>query len=503
VNTAARRGWLERSTWAVPVLLVLVLRCGLTDSPAEAAPGSQPPAGVPVEAPGAAPSEPAAAGEKPGLESARPGSPSLSAAVDAPLVGAPADGSALCSRRCIPPDPSGARESATIVVADRDAVLARHNLSAPVQSPPIVRVDDFGARGDGVTDDTPAIRLALRALEGGGTLVFSPDKTYRKTALITVDRPNIVIWGYGAVLYSVVTDAQLDVLGKAEVAVHLAAPRTSIYGLTLVSNMRGRTIGHPHLSGIWVSSTDQQVIDNRLEYDGIFVREAQRFVVARNVVYRSPADGIHVTTRSLGGKVVGNVVRETGDDMIAVVSYGLGAPNVGEVLIEDNDVSAQYWGRGISVVGGHDVEIRHNTVSRTPFGAGILVHSETSYKTSNVVNVIVEDNQISDVQTREPAYNPARKWKKTGHGAIDVYGQGDQEVSNVTISRNSIEDTDKDAIFVRGNSCSIDIVGNHAEGVGRDAVRIEINPQAACRIDCRDNSVTGAAKFDARCGVTQ
>ncbi len=230
------------------------------------------------------------------------------------------------------------------------------------------------------------------------------------------------------------------------------------------------------------------------------MRQAKRFSVARNVVYSSTADGIHVTTGSAQGVVVGNVVRENGDDMIAVVSYGLGEPNVGPVLIEDNDVSAQYWGRGISVVGGHDVEIRRNLVSLTPFGAGILVHSETSYNTSNVRNVVVDSNQVRYVQTRRPTYNPAGRWKKTGHGGIDVYGQGNQEVSHVTISKNIIEDTDRDAIFVRGNSCDIDIVGNRAAGVGRDAVRIEIEAGSNCRVACRDNTVSGTAKMDARCG---
>ena len=389
-------------------------------------------------------------------------------------------------------------ESARFTVGGWGAALRRNGIVEPRQTPPIVSVDDFGARGDGVTDDGEAIADALRALDGGGTLVFSPNKTYIKTSLLRVDRPGIKLWGYGAVLYSVVTDGQLDEQGAAEVALHLDAPNTAVYGLTLVSNMRARVEAHPNLSGIWLSSSDQEVIDNRLEYANIFVREATRFAIARNVVYRSTFDGIHITTDSSFGAIVGNVVRQTGDDMIAVVSYGLGAPNVGRVLIQDNDVSGQYWGRGISVVGGYDVEIRHNTVSRTPFGAGILVHSETSYKTSNVNNVLVEDNQIRDVQTREPAYNPARKWKKTGHGAIDVFGQGSQEVSHVYIANNSIEDTDKDAIFVRGNSCDIDIVDNSTSGVGRDAVRVEINPRPDCRIGCRDNNVSGARQ-DARC----
>jgi parallel beta helix pectate lyase-like protein/pectate lyase-like protein len=402
-------------------------------------------------------------------------------------------------RMCAPPDTRSVGESARFVIGDAAGVLARHHIAPPKETAPRVNVDDFGAKGDGVTDDSEAIARALRALPGGGTLVFTPEKTYVKTGLLELTRPGVKLWGYGAVLYSVVTDPELDVLGQAKVAIHLVAPHTAVYGLTLVSNMRGRAVGHPNLTGIWLAGEDQEAIDNRLEYSNIFVREAQRFVVARNVVYRSTADGIHVTTGSGHGQVIGNVVRETGDDMIAVVSYGLGESHVGPVLIEDNDVSAQYWGRGISVVGGHDVEIRHNRISRTPFGAAILVHSETSYKTSNAINVVIDSNQIRDVQTRKPAYNPADKWKKTGHGAIDVYGQGDQLVSHVSISNNTIEDTDRDAIFVRGNSCDVDILGNHAEGVGRDAVRIEINPRPDCRIACSGNVVVGAAKLDARC----
>jgi hypothetical protein len=410
-----------------------------------------------------------------------------------------ADDQPRYGRLCVMPDARRVGEAASLAVSDPAGVLARHAIAAPQQSSPRVNVDDFGAKGDGVTDDGDAIARALRALPAGGTLVFTPKKTYLKSGLLELTRPGVKLWGYGAVLYSVVTDQQLDVLGQAKVALHLAAPHTAVYGLTLVSNMRGRAVGHPNLAGIWLSGEDQELIDNRLEYTNIFVRQAQRFVVARNVVYRSTADGIHVTTGSGHGKVVGNVVRETGDDMIAVVSYGIGESNVGPVLIEDNDVSAQYWGRGISVVGGHDVEIRHNRISQTPFGAAILVHSETSYKTSNAVNVVIDSNQIRDVQTRKPAYNPADKWKKTGHGAIDVFGQGDQTVSHVYISNNTIEGTDRDAIFVRGNSCDVDILGNHAAGVGRDAVRIEINPGPGCRIACSGNVVTGAAKLDARC----
>ena len=401
-------------------------------------------------------------------------------------------------RLSVPPAPQASGESARHVATALAADLARYGIDVPEPTPPLVQLDDFGAQGDGVTDDGEAFVRALQALEGGGTLVLTPNKIYAKTDLIRVDRPGVHIWGYGAVVYSIVTDEQLEQPGAARVALHLAAPDTAVYGLTLVSNMRRRVQGHPHLAGIWLSSSGQAVIDNRLEYTNIFVRDANDFVVARNVVYRATSDGIHVTTNSSFGTIVGNVVRQTGDDMIAVVSYGLGEPNVGPVLIADNDVADQYWGRGIAVVGGHDVEIRNNRVARTPYGAGILIHSETSYETSDVRDVVVESNQIRDVQTQPPAYNPEGERGKAGHGAIDVYGQGNQRVSGVNISGNAIDGSDRDAILVRGLSCDVDIVGNRAEEVGRDAVRIETRSRPGCRIRCRDND-TGEAPLDPAC----
>ncbi|HMJ14450.1 MAG TPA: right-handed parallel beta-helix repeat-containing protein, partial [Polyangiaceae bacterium] len=199
------------------------------------------------------------------------------------------------------------------------------------------------------------------------------------------------------------------------------------------------------------------------------------------------------------GIVAGNVVRETGDDMIAVVNYGLGAPTVGNVLIEENDVSGQYWGRGITVVGGRDVTIRNNRISRTTVGAGILIHSETSYDTADVRNVMIEGNVIRQVQTTAPVYNPEQKNKETGHAAIDVYGQGSQHVSQVLIRNNTIEDVAHDGVQVRGNACDIGISGNKLSLVGGDPIYIASESDQSCPVSCSDNTLSGALVSDPSC----
>jgi len=81
--------------------------------------------------------------------------------------------------------------------------------------PPLFYVDDYGAVGNGVANDTTAIQNAITALQaaGGGTLVFRPGATYyvspalvdddgtvKQTGLMFQVTTNMLVWGYGAKL---------------------------------------------------------------------------------------------------------------------------------------------------------------------------------------------------------------------------------------------------------------------------------------------------------------
>lgn len=65
----------------------------------------------------------------------------------------------------------------------------------------VVNVKDFGAKGDGITDDSPAINLAMRFLEssGGGSMLFPAGNTYYMSPSVQLTS-DIEIVGYGATI---------------------------------------------------------------------------------------------------------------------------------------------------------------------------------------------------------------------------------------------------------------------------------------------------------------
>jgi hypothetical protein len=67
-----------------------------------------------------------------------------------------------------------------------------------IDSAPI-SVLDYGAVGNGVNDDGPAVQLAINvaAAAGRGCIVFPPGKTYLMNTQVNVCN-NLVVMGYGA-----------------------------------------------------------------------------------------------------------------------------------------------------------------------------------------------------------------------------------------------------------------------------------------------------------------
>jgi parallel beta-helix repeat protein len=326
-----------------------------------------------------------------------------------------------------------------------------------IPSPPSTakRITDYGAVADDGVDDTAALEKALADVKEGQWLVF-PKGKFEHNKRLRIKTPGTTWWAEpGAVLHA---------SEPTDMAIMIQANRTSLYNLTLTARTIKREDA-PWESRIAVfddqalSAIERRIVfntiirGNTITFDAdnpnsssssaIFLYRAQGFLVANNTVRRSLADGIHITSSSRDGRVIGNTVSQIGDDGIAVVSYServttnsdisSTAKNIDtirnnylarNVLIQNNDVSDLYWGRGISVVGGSAVSILQNRVDRIPGSAGIYLTRETSYQTFGVGNVLVKGNTIQRIQTLAPTYDFGDKFKNnklTGHGGIEIY----------------------------------------------------------------------------------
>ena len=61
-----------------------------------------------------------------------------------------------------------------------------------------INVKDFGAVGDGVTDDTAAINAAIASISSTGGVIDLPSGVYRTTSTITITSANVSISGHGS-----------------------------------------------------------------------------------------------------------------------------------------------------------------------------------------------------------------------------------------------------------------------------------------------------------------
>ena len=226
-------------------------------------------------------------------------------------------------------------------------------LTVPDLPSPVVDVRTFGARGNGVDNDTPAIIAAIQSLSSGGT-VFFPPGTYAHRDVLRITASDVTLAGSDATLYA---------LNPNSGTIFLEGSKITLRDLRILSAdpvSRGLS---PEMSGIVVRGDGNRVLKStvsRSKSAGIWVSGARNYEIACNTVFDTMSDGIHSTDGARDGVVRFNRVKNSGDDGISVVSYST-MQRSSSIRIEDNMVEQIRWGRGISVIGSVDVEIRRNS----------------------------------------------------------------------------------------------------------------------------------------------
>lgn len=301
-----------------------------------------------------------------------------------------------------------------------------------------INVKDYGAVGDGVTDDSAAIKAAEAALTSGETLYFPPGN-YRFAQQNPSGNAAIFLDGLSNVTVEFAPGAQLlmdnldaNGLGTSYgIRVEGAASNITILNPTIDWTTRPSArsfgdgisvLGYPSDSAPpagWTGSTGEvsniSIINARVVNSpqaGVVVMGASDVTVTNLTVIGSLADGLHFNA-DRRVTVNGLYAENTGDDGLAFVTYydptqpwtygptdgpfnepGLGEwNNGGSTATNITVVGGQ--ADGVRVQGGYDISISHVTVSGKDFG--IQVNSSISTGAGDWTSLASRNVTISDV----------------------------------------------------------------------------------------------------------
>ena len=281
---------------------------------------------------------------------------------------------------------------------------------------------DYGAKGDGVTDDTAAIQTALNAMRAGDTLVFPTGRTFVHTAVLDAKISGTTITGGGTLLAT----------KEATSAFHLAGNNMTLSGLTFkMGTTTKRWDAYEQMkvrvgSGIFGITISDITIDGSAAA-GLYLGNVSDFILNNVTVENTRADAIHMTGGTHNGVVYRPLVVNPGDDGVAVVSYKNDGVICHDIKVVSPQLVGQQWGRAFSVVGGNNIT-ETDVYSDSSSGAAIYLAAEGEYNTYGDTNIIFDGGTLLNSNTDSTV----------DHGAIMIYSSQGADTPNDTITVRNI-----------------------------------------------------------------
>jgi len=268
-------------------------------------------------------------------------------------------------------------------------------------------ITEFGAVGDGETDNTEAIHTAISYAKALEIPVYVPAGIFVHEGIIFVDGVKMFGEGYNLSVLKGTT--------YKEEAVELSGNSAGLYNLKVVATRGSR---NAYTGGCAVA-----VLENATNFEinncyveggsgaGINVHSASNGKILNNTVTKTAADGIFVYRGSNNIEVAYNLVSETRDDAIAFTSF-VNDVNNGYAITKDNTVHhntiySVEGIRGISVNGGENISIYNNYIDGT--GANICVGADSSWGSTQNKNIYIYDNTLKNTiyMPAQPAFGGA------------------------------------------------------------------------------------------------
>lgn len=337
-----------------------------------------------------------------------------------------------------------------------------------IDSAPI-SVLDYGAVGNGVADDGPAVQLAINAVAaaGRGCIVFPPGKSYFMNTQVNVC-DNLVVMGYGARIVAGRAWAHIDApLFKNFTAARMSvAPGTvtatenvAFYGLEFDGQDTGGASGVPNanMHGLFICMGNRT--DANSGVNGFTVQDC----------FMHDFDGAGVFT--YGGQninVSNNRFVNFFPNTALSIGSGLSLTDVDGFVVDANvfDHTGANWSwHGMTILDfnsrSKNGTVSNNVVRNMNNGDGISCEGNTS---DNLENVTFVGNMIRDCNGDGIGVDRCTQVVVSSNTLQDVGGVGVLigQTERLVIDGNSIINCGLNAIY--GSGDKITIIGNNITG---------------------------------------
>jgi hypothetical protein len=190
-----------------------------------------------------------------------------------------------------------------------------------------VSVKDFGAIGDGVTDDTAAIQAALTA--GENSVVYFPSGIYRCTATLNVSN-NSTLSGYSAIL---------DYSSAPTFAARVRIDGSIGSTVSLTTNLTANSISFDVASVSGLAQNDLILISSTAQYavSGQNIGELAliRNIVGNTITLESPVNNVFFTADSA---VIQKITPKDNVNIFGLTILGKGSSSSGGVPITTGEI---------------------------------------------------------------------------------------------------------------------------------------------------------------------
>jgi hypothetical protein len=326
----------------------------------------------------------------------------------------------------------------------------------------VVSVKDFGAVGDGSTNDAAVIQSAIDSLNTGGTLVFPPG-SYRCNAGLTVAANNTqLVFESGARLsYATATQIALTFSGSNCKLINAVIDAPAVFDGTNAAI----TYGNVKVTGEFFSAQD--CILNNVPRCGFWFSDVNNGAVRHCTINGGTSEGFYTGTNTVhfGIAIDPNSTGSQGnfiiaDNFINRCVQGAGSGNTGSASLEQSmtvsgNVFELCWNHGWYSSGlANGITVTANAFNACQIP--IALTGENHAVIGNTLTVgttgsgLATDNEVTGISLRDPVNcvvsNNSIKGEGTSGGVVigldDLSGvPGGNKVHGNIVSNNTIEIT--------------------------------------------------------------